>query len=277
MSRESQRGQEVTVRLVAARLLLLLLAAAAGVVTWELYDLALGAVIAASAFAAASTVEVFLLAHHPNQRWYAGRALSESIKSLSWRYAVAAEPFLRTRGGSECVEDFTGRLLAMTNDMQSAGLAAPAAAGQQITEGMRTLRSSPLHVRRAAYLSDRLEHQRAWYASRSLSNRIQATRWSVGLLVLEIGGVVFAVLRAAGWTKIDLLGVAAAAIAAGAAWTQTRQHDGVATAYALASQELATIGSLASRANSELQMSQFVNDAEAAISREHTMWRARRR
>ena len=86
-----------------------------------------------------------------------------------------------------------------------------------------------------------------------------------------------AISRLAGFTDVDLFGVAAAAVAAGAAWTQTRQHSAVATAYALASQELAAMGSLASRITSEAQLSQFVNDTETAISREHTLWRARRR
>ncbi|WCN83658.1 DUF4231 domain-containing protein [Micromonospora sp. LH3U1] len=277
VSYESQRGQRVFATLIALRLSLLLLGAVAGIATWKLDDFALGPALAAGAFAATSIVEVFLLTNRPNERWYVGRALSESIKSLTWRFAIAADPFPRSRDDSECVEEFTGRLLGLTTDMSSAGLAAPAVSGQQITEGMRTLRAASLEDRRAAYLTGRLEAQRAWYAERSLSNRARATRWSVSMLVLELLAVTLAVSRAAGLTDVDLLGVAAAAIAAGAAWTQTRQHGAVATAYALASQELAAMGSLATRINSETQLSQFVSDTETAISREHTMWRARRR
>ncbi|MET8552246.1 DUF4231 domain-containing protein [Micromonospora zamorensis] len=277
VSRESQRGQRVFTTLIALRLSLLLLAAVAGVATWKLDDFALGPALAAGAFAATSIVEVFLLTNRPNERWYVGRALSESIKSLTWRFATAAEPFRRSRSDSDSTEEFTGRLLGLTRDMSAAGLAAPAMTGQQITDGMRALRSASLEDRRAAYLTGRLEGQRAWYAERSLSNRARATRWSVSMLVLEIVGVTLAVSRAAGLTDVDLLGVAAAAVAAGAAWTQTRQHGAVATAYALASQELAAMGSLATRIRSEADLSQFVNDTETAISREHTMWRARRR
>lgn len=277
VSHESQRGQRVFTTLIALRLSLLLLAAVAGVATWKLDDFTLGPALAAGAFAATSIVEVFLLTNRPNERWYVGRALSESVKSLTWRFATAAEPFPRSRTDSDNTAEFTGRLLGLTRDMSAAGLAAPAMTGQQITEGMRTLRSASPEDRLAAYLAGRLEGQRAWYAERSLSNRSRATRWSVTMLVLEIVGVTLAVSRAAGLTDVDLLGVAAAAVAAGAAWTQTRQHGAVATAYALASQELAAMGSLATRISSEADLSQFVNDTETAISREHTMWRARRR
>lgn len=277
VSYESQRGQRVYATLIALRLSLLLVAAIAGVATWKLDNFAPGPALAAGAFAATSIVEVFLLTNRPNERWYVGRALSESIKSLTWRFTIAADPFPRARSESDSAEEFTNRLLGLTRDMSAASLAAPAVAGQQITEGMRTLRAASLDERRAAYLTGRLEAQRAWYAERSLSNRAQATRWSVSMLVMEIVGVTLAVSRAAGLTDLDLLGVAAAAVAAGAAWTQTRQHGAVATAYALASQELAAIGSLATRISSEADLSRFVNDTETAISREHTMWRARRR
>ncbi|MEU8420531.1 DUF4231 domain-containing protein [Micromonospora sp. NPDC048835] len=277
VSYESQRGQRVYATLIALRLSLLLVAAVAGVATWKLDDLALGPALAAGAFAATSIVEVFLLTNRPNERWYVGRALSESVKSLTWRFSVAADPFPRSRSDSDSVEEFTNRLFGLTRDMSAAGLSAPALAGQQVTEGMRTLRAASLADRRAAYLTGRLEAQRAWYAGQSLSNRARATRWSVSMLVLEIVGVTLAVSRAAGLTDLDLLGVAAAAVAAGAAWTQTRQHGAVATAYALASQELAAMGSLGTRVSSEAELSRFVNDTETAISREHTMWRARRR
>ncbi|MET8045592.1 DUF4231 domain-containing protein [Micromonospora sp. NPDC005215] len=276
VSHESQRGQRVFATLMALRLSLLLLAAVAGVATWKLDDFVLGPALAAGAFAATSIVEVFLLTNRPNEQWYVGRALSESIKSLTWRFATAAHPFPRSRSDSECVEEFTNRLLGLTWDMSAAGLAAPAVTGQQITDGMRSLRAGSLVDRRAAYLTGRLEGQRSWYAERSLSNRARASRWSVGMLVLEIVGVTLAMSRAAGLIDVDLLGIAAAAVAAGAAWTQTRQHAVVATAYALASQELAAMGSLAVRIDSEAELSQFVDDTETAISREHTMWRARR-
>ena len=277
VSYQSQRGQRVYATLIALRLSLLLVAAIAGVATWKLDNFAPGPALAAGAFAATSIVEVFLLTNRPNERWYVGRALSESIKSLTWRFTTAADPFPR---GAERLGQRRGihpPTVGLDPGHVGRRFGGTRGGWEQITEGMRTLRAASLAERRAAYLTGRLEAQRAWYAERSLSNRARATRWSVSMLVLEIVGVTLAVSRAAGLTDLDLLGVAAAAVAAGAAWTQTRQHGAVATAYALASQELAAMGSLATRLGSEAELSRFVNDTETAISREHTMWRARRR
>jgi len=82
------------------------------------------------------------------------------------------------------------------------------------------------------------------------------------------------VLKADGVIGIDLLGLAAALAAAGAAWVQTKQHQNLATAYAMAHHELATIGSRVRHANTEEQWASFVGGSEDAISREHTLWRA---
>jgi hypothetical protein len=74
----------------------------------------------------------------------------------------------------------------------------------------------------------------------------------------------------------SLLGVAAAASASAAAWLQTRQHENLTTAYSVACQELASVRSLIEQNRDEATWAQFVEDAEEAISREHTMWRASR-
>ena len=76
--------------------------------------------------------------------------------------------------------------------------------------------------------------------------------------------------------RIDLLGLAGAVIAAGAAWVQAKQHQTLANAYAVASQELAAISAQVDWASGEQEWAHFVDQAEEAISREHTLWRASR-
>jgi hypothetical protein len=59
-------------------------------------------------------------------------------------------------------------------------------------------------------------------------------------------------------------------------WLQTKQHQVLAHAYAVTAQELSSIRSLIQWQESESDWSAFVDDAETAISREHTLWRAKR-
>ena len=64
--------------------------------------------------------------------------------------------------------------------------------------------------------------------------------------------------------------------AATAAWVQAKQYATLASAYATANEELASIRVLSAHATGEAAWAEFVDSAEGAISREHTMWRAPR-
>jgi hypothetical protein len=60
------------------------------------------------------------------------------------------------------------------------------------------------------------------------------------------------------------------------AWVQTKDYSTLAEAYAITEQEVALVAVRLGQVTSEEAWAQFVLEAESAISREHTMWRARR-
>jgi hypothetical protein len=139
---------------------------------------------------------------------------------------------------------------------------------------MQRVRKLPLEQRRELYLQARIRDQQDWYGTKARWNERRATQWSVILATLELLGLTAGVLKADGVIDIDLLGLAAALAAAGAAWVQTKQHQNLATAYAMAHHELATIGSRVRRPQTEEEWASFIGGSEDAISREHTLWRA---
>lgn len=55
-----------------------------------------------------------------------------------------------------------------------------------------------------------------------------------------------------------------------------RQHEELAQSYAVAALELGFIEEQVGRVSDDKGLSAFVADAESAISREHTLWIARR-
>ena len=77
-------------------------------------------------------------------------------------------------------------------------------------------------------------------------------------------------------SKWNLVGVFSALASALVAWLQVRQHEELAQSYAVAALELGFIEEQGSRLGSDADFSNFVGDAENAISREHTLWIARR-
>lgn len=75
---------------------------------------------------------------------------------------------------------------------------------------------------------------------------------------------------------INVVGVFAAVAAAATAWSQLGRHDELTKSYGLAARELATIEDLARRAAAETDLQDAVRNGEGAISREHTLWIAKR-
>ena len=77
--------------------------------------------------------------------------------------------------------------------------------------------------------------------------------------------------------RIDLLGIAATLAAGFTAWIQTRDHVTQARAFRLTAEDLerGVKEDLVSEGDDQAWVS-FVAGAEAAMSREHVMWLARR-
>lgn len=228
------------------------------------------AIATAIAFVSALVIELGVAVSQPNKIWYEGRALAESVKTLTWRYAVGAAPF--TLNSADADADFFARLRALHNDLPNLPLLPTTTS--TITDRMRSLRAAPLAERRHAYRTGRVIDQQTWYATKAEFHRRRAGFYRTAMLILETIGVAGALAKAVNVVDFDLAGIVAALVSAFAAWTVTRQHTATATAYVVASHELGIIRDLLDHEFEEEQWSSAVVDAEAAISREHTMWRA---
>lgn len=276
--KSSLRGQKTYLKATALRLSLLVVAAACGAFTLRTGSVDVTGVVAAVAFGAALLSEIYLFRARPDRLWYDGRAAAESAKTLAWRYMVGGNPF-----GKEEINDSDAdilllkRLNEVIRDLRGVPLVPVTGSSEQITDRMRELRSKPLHERRAEYKSGRIDDQAGWYSRKAQWNEARATAWSLVLALLEGLGLVGAILRAAMVIDVDALGLIGALVAAGAAWLQTKQHQTLASAYSVATHELSLIAAGAVQLQSDPQWASFVDEAEEAISREHTLWRASHR
>lgn len=272
----SKTGQNRYMGSIAIRLVALALAALGGAVTLHLGgQLEPFAWAALVAFVIALAIEMLILALKPDQQWYEGRAAAESVKTLTWRYAVAGDPFPVTSSNTNVDKALLSRLRDITHDLRSISLPAAPEIKDQITTSMRTLRECSFDERRKAYITGRLDDQFEWYGERSRQNASRNMWFLLVATAFEFVGVVGATLRLARVIEFDLLGVLAAVVAGVVSWAQTRQYGSLSRAYSIAAQELATIRTEAFSVN-DLGWSRFVDDAEQAISREHTLWRASR-
>ncbi len=232
-------GQRRYLGMTRWRLWLAIVAAAFGVFPVKVGVVDLAAIATALALVGVVLIEIGLRTEKPEERRYDGRALAESAKSLAWRFSVGAAPFPRSGNEKATEQQFADQLRRLLSDAPDTGIRASGRGG--VTEGMRRLRAADLAARRSSYLEHRVDDQRAWYMRKSDENERQSRKWQTGLFVIEGAGIAAAVARAVGFVQLDLAGVVAALIAAGAAWSGMRQLDKLARAYAFAANDLAIV------------------------------------
>jgi hypothetical protein len=273
----SGSGQRLALGFRASQLIALVLAAVLGAIPASGGKVEWGALLAGVLFGMVGLVEATILTIQPERTWYQGRAVAESVKSLAWRYAVAGLPFGKLdASGGNADQRMAQRLREILNDFQDVHLVPLETPADEITHWMRSLRASSLAARKRIYQKFRIENQRAWYATNALRNQRRSVFWSIALLIIQSLGIVGAVFKGVGVINFEALGILAAVAASALAWLQIKQHATLSQAYSHASHELSAIETSIAPIHQEADWAAFVDDAESAISREHTAWQAKR-
>ncbi|WP_329340525.1 DUF4231 domain-containing protein [Streptomyces sp. NBC_00663] len=231
------------------------------------------AALALTAFIAALLTEVHLLRDKPEERWYNGRALAESVKTLAWRFMAGAAPFPPSLTGDEARDVLLTRIHDLTTEANLPGLTFGQA---QVTDRMREVRALDFADRKSVYLALRVADQEGWYNAKARLNKQNSGKWRSLLILFEVLGVAASTVSLLDLADVDASSVVAAAIAAAGAWLEVKQYDNLSSAYSLTATELGFVRMTGENVTTETDWSRYVVSAEQAISREHTMWLARR-
>jgi hypothetical protein len=237
------------------------------------------AVTSAILLAASLLLTLYLKAQRPEQLWYGGRAVAESAKSMAWRYMTGAAPYLIDLPEMEADGKFVSALESIIKERKQLafGFGGEFSEQPQISDRMRAVRAGTLEKRRQAYLAERISDQRIWYGGQARSNRSAENVYFGVVFASQLAALVAAVALAR-WpdSNVRLTGFFASLASALIAWLQLKQHKELAQSYSIAELELGFIEEKARHIATEQEFSDFVSDAENAISREHTLWIARR-
>ena len=235
--------------------------------------------------AAAGGVAWALHRRAPQEQWYEGRSAAESVKALTWKYVVRAQPFEGEAVNAEADKRFNDLVDQFPYSSQEGPSSSgegpsPERGTQQVNEGMRKARAGTLRERRNLYVSERLRAQKVWYDSRANGCDQKVQMWGVLLAVVFAAGLLIAALEATTFISLHALGVVPACAAAATAWIQLRQYRPLGASYRLAAKELDRIAAVLSNLRpeapgAETEWSHLAREAEDAISREHIVWRAR--
>ena len=273
-------GQRRQVRGTATLLILTVAAAISATITAKVttHHIDVGGVLSALAFLLAIGCGIYLQRKRPERRWYGGRAIAESARTLAWLYAVGGGLF-NVVTCDEPDNELVARFGLIAEKFGGPMLPDSASDGQ-ITDNMRAVRQSSLEARKTAYLAGRIDAQINWYRQKAAWNAKRENIWR-GAILLVLGiGLLAAIAKAANMMTFNLLGVAAVLAATTVAWLEAKDHSMLAAAYGVTATELDLARDGVQKIStdsedSENAWSQFVEGAEQAISREHTLWLAR--
>jgi hypothetical protein len=268
----SNRRQKLYLGLVGAEYILLLIAA-----IFSLQELA-GAtfyLLFAFIFLLATALLLTRALMKPEQDWYRCRALAESVKTLTWRYMMRAAPF----GDAHAVQipraEFRNHLHRLFDDNRiiAEKIDPNWSADDQITGEMNQVRALNLQDRKQRYRTDRINNQRQWYAGRATSNKTAAKNWVIAGVIGYGIAVTLVLLRIRYsdwqfWPIPPVIAFASSVIG----WMHVKKYSELGAAYTVAAHEIGLIAPKLDDVNTEAQFSDFVNDAELAFSREHTLW-----
>ena len=212
------------------------------------------------------------------QDWYRCRALAESVKTLTWRYIMRAAPFADGPSLQDARAEFRNQLYRTfdANRATADKIDPNWSADDQITDEMDHIRAFSLDERKKYYTAHRLNDQRTWYTRKAGENNRSARNWviaSVAAYVLAFA-LVLARIKFPDW---GFWGIGPIIVFASSAlgWMQVKKFNELAAAYTVTAHEIGLIRPQLDAVASESDFSDFINDAELAFSREHTLWIAR--
>lgn len=212
-----------------------------------------------------------------DQVWFDCRAIAESAKTAAWRFMMGAAPH---RGNAAVNESFITELREIRNARPGcagklAGRLDPDA--QAISPFMNDVRSRTLEERKVFFIHSRLRDQKSWYSRKANVNARSESRWFWLTTGLQALAVALSILEASsGGFRLNVVPILTTCAAAAVAWSQMKRYSELAQTYSLAAQELGELESIAVDIAEEKEFLALVEQVEDTISREHTMWCARR-
>lgn len=213
------------------------------------------------------------------QDWYRCRALAESVKTLTWRYIMRAAPFADGSPLQDARAEFRNHLYRTfdANRATAEKIDPNWSSADQITDEMDRIRAFSLDERKKYYTAHRLNDQRAWYMRKAGENNRSARNSVIAAVVAYALAFALALarIRFPDWQFFWGIGPIIVFAASLIGWMEVKKFNELGAAYTVTAHEIGLIKPKLDAVNSESDFSDFINDAELAFSREHTLWIAR--
>jgi len=214
-----------------------------------------------------------------DKKWFDTRAVAESVKTVTWRYIMGVEPYENSLSAEDLDRKFVNKLdeILRLASKASGSLAKNVGSEQQISNRMREVRQMNIEERKTIYLQERIKDQKDWYSKKAKYNSGKETMWFWVTIIVELLAILTAIYMFNTLNStFNPIGTFTTLVVVFTAWNQTKKYGELSQSYTIAAQELISIESLAVHIKNEEKLRDYVRDTENAISREHTMWCAKR-
>ena len=237
-----------------------------------------GAIASASLFLITLGILIGLKVKKPDDTWYNGRAVAESVKTRSWRWMMQAAPYEDNISPDIARKEFISDLRSILEQNRSLSreLSSSTVVLDPISEKMQTIRGQSVTERLKIYQEQRISNQAAWYSKKSLFNKRRSLQWfciSIALHAAAIGMLLYRIKEPGVSVPVEVVATAAGAVLT---WLQAKKHNELNSSYGLTAHEIVLIKGESLLVKSEKELSEFVVNSESAFSREHTQWAARK-
>lgn len=210
------------------------------------------------------------------KKWFEFRAIAESIKSLSWQYAMACGDFCEKNVANNLFLQKIKQIKEIykinpdTKTISSGIL-------HDIKQSMEEVRKWGWKEKRDIYINERIDNQITWYTDKSKVNDELSEKYDRIVIFLQIVGIGICITFL--YTRINgapAMALVVTLIAAIIGWSRSKQYAELVDPYQNAARELNEIRQEIELVKVEIDFQRLVIEAEKAISREHTMWLANR-
>lgn len=267
-SKNSKTYQSLSIFFLSANLIVLVLAACAGVFDFSY----LSFTYPKTSLLVLSILIAYLSSRlHLKQKWYASRSLSETVKSLTWRYYAQALPFGDSKiKNSETLHQSISLACTESNNLIGYEKFKFDSSELSLDPSMYTLEEKI-----SFYVSERLRMQFAWYTDRARVNRRMGLICLWLFVLCNCVAVYFSIQEESGGTG-SVSGIFIAIATAFLGWIEAKKYDELAAAYRLTKSEIEKLIFDVHCISNDFDFSQFVTETEGLFSREHTQWAAKR-
>ncbi len=236
------------------------------------------AIISSILFLTTISISIYILVKQYQKKWYNLRAVAESVKTVTWRYMMCAEPFSHNQNNKEAKQKFSETLINILhqNKTEVDEFSGFSNSSDQLSETMQNVREGNIEERKLFYLENRIKEQRKWYSQKTISNKSGYKFWFCIMIISQVAAVITVLLRIGypdfGYFPTEVLTVCTTAVLS---WIQLKNYQEHSAAYSLASLEIGTFQNYILEITDDKEFSDFIIESENAFSREHTQWAAK--